>query len=88
LAFICDANAHGAPAPSNEKERTMTQRRRFKQEETLEQRLSGEAAQLREAAESLRPGAVRDAAIRKARQMEAASSMNEWLSSSGLPPSE
>lgn len=62
----------------------MSKRRRFKQSETLEDRCAREAAQLRESAEMLPPGPVRDAALRKARQMETASHMSEWLSSLGL----
>ena len=62
----------------------MQKRRRFKQVESLEQRLAHEAEKLREKARSLRPGPLRDALIRKARHTEAASHMNDWLHSSGL----
>jgi hypothetical protein len=44
----------------------------------------GELTLLREQAEGLPPGIVRDDLIRKARQAETASRMNEWLSSPGL----
>jgi len=64
----------------------MTERRRVKQTESLEQRLVEEAKRLREEAKLLRPGAVRDAAIRKARQAEAGSHMSEWLRSAELQP--
>jgi hypothetical protein len=60
------------------------QRRRFKQTETLEQRLTDEAIRLREEAKLLPPGAVREAALRKARQTETASHISDWLNSSGL----
>ena len=50
----------------------MLKRRRFKQTDTLEQRLVEEANRLREEAKLLPPGAVRDATIRKARQADAA----------------
>jgi hypothetical protein len=62
----------------------MEQRRRFKQIQSLEERLSEEAKHLREEAKSLQPGAVRDELIRRARQAETASRMSEWLTSPGL----
>jgi hypothetical protein len=62
------------------------QRRRFKQTQSLEERLSEEAKRLREQAETLPPGIERDDLIRKGRQAETASRMNEWLSSPGLQP--
>ena len=64
----------------------MQQRRRFKQSDSLEERLAEEAKRLREEAELLPPGAVRDEMIRKARQAETGSHMSEWLSSPGLRP--
>ena len=63
-------------------------RRRFKQTETLEQRLAEEAIRLREEAKLLPPGAVREAMLRKARQAETGSQMSEWLRSPGLKPPE
>lgn len=65
---------------------TMQQRRRFKQADLLEIRLAEEAKRLREKAQSLPPGAAREALIRKARQAEAGSHMSEWLRSPGLRP--
>jgi hypothetical protein len=62
------------------------QRRRFKQTQSLEERLSEEAKRLRAEAKLLPPGAERDALIRKARQAEAGSRMNGWLTSPGLQP--
>jgi hypothetical protein len=62
------------------------QRRRFKQTQSLEVRLAEEAKRLRSEAKLLPPGAKRDEMIRKARQAETASHMNEWLTSSGLRP--
>ena len=56
------------------------QRLRFKQIQSLEERLANEAKRLREEAKLLPPGAVREEVFRKARQIEAASHMNEWLS--------
>jgi hypothetical protein len=63
-------------------------RRRFKQTLTLEARLAEEAKRLRAGAKRLPPGAERDEMIRKARQAEIASHMNEWLTSPGLRPPE
>jgi hypothetical protein len=84
---IGDENANCAPPSSHrKKERAMTTRRRFKQSETLEFRLATEAANLRKQAEGLPPGVRRDELLRKARQTEVASHMNDWLSSPGLQP--
>jgi hypothetical protein len=65
-------------------ERAMQQRRRFKQTQSLEERLSQEAKRLLEEAEALRPGPARDALIRRARQAETGSHMSDWLRSPGL----
>jgi hypothetical protein len=62
------------------------ERRHFKQTQSLEERLSEEAKRLRAEAKLLPPGAVREEMIRKARQAETASHMNEWLTSPGLQP--
>jgi hypothetical protein len=61
-------------------------RRRVKHEISFEERLAAEAKRLREQAEALPPGIERDELIRKARQAETASRMNEWLQSPGLQP--
>lgn len=61
-------------------------RRRFKQTDTLEQRLADEAERLRRQAELLPPGALREQVLRKARQCETGSHMSEWLRSPGLQP--
>jgi hypothetical protein len=63
-------------------------RRRFKQTQSLEERLSEEARRLRAEAKLLPPGAARDELIRKARQAEITSHLNEWLTSPGLRPPE
>jgi len=60
------------------------QRRRFKKLRPLEERLAEEAKRLRQEAKALRPGATREALIRKARQAETGSHITEWLSSPGL----
>lgn len=62
------------------------QRRRFKQNQSLEERLANEAKRLREEAKLLPPGALREAVLRKARQAETGSHMSEWLRSPGLQP--
>jgi hypothetical protein len=62
----------------------MQSRRRFKQTQSLEERLSEEAARLRKEARGTPPGVERERLIRRARQAETASHMSEWLSSSGL----
>lgn len=61
-------------------------RRRFKQSDTLEQRLADEAERLRQQAELLPPGELREQVLRKARQCETGSHMSEWLRSPGLQP--
>ena len=62
------------------------QRRSFNPSELIEQRSSNEAQFLREQAEMLPPGAIRDATIRKVRQAETGSHLSEWLRSPGLQP--
>ena len=62
----------------------MQRRRRFTQVQNLEERLAEEAKRLREQAEALPHGAIRDAALRRARQAETGSHMSEWLRSPGL----
>jgi hypothetical protein len=52
----------------------------------LETRLALEALKLKEAAKAFPHGRERAALIRKARQFETASHLNEWLSSPGLQP--
>ena len=62
--------------------------RLFKQPQSLEERLSEEAKRLRAEAKLLPPGAARDEMIRRARQAEIGSHINEWLTSPGLRPPE
>ncbi|WP_271573752.1 hypothetical protein [Bradyrhizobium sp. CCBAU 11361] len=59
------------------------QRRRFKETSSLEERLDQEAMRLREH-KLLPPGWLREQAFRKARQMNIAAHINEWLASPGL----
>ncbi|WP_375161667.1 hypothetical protein [Bradyrhizobium sp. RDT46] len=64
----------------------MSKRRRFKQTQSLEERLAEEAKHLREQATLLPPGPLREQVMRKARQCETGSHMSEWLQSPGLKP--
>jgi hypothetical protein len=50
----------------------------------LQDRLAIHALRLKEEAQALRPGPERDAMIRRARQAETASHVDEWLLSPGL----
>ena len=59
-------------------------KRRFLQTKSLKERLIDEAQNLRDAAKLLPFGPERDAAMRKARQTEAASHMDDWLKLAGL----
>jgi hypothetical protein len=60
------------------------ERRRAKHETSFEEGLASQASHLRDEAEKLRPGVERDNLIRRARQLETASHLNEWLNSPGL----
>jgi len=62
------------------------QRRRFKNVLSFPDRLAYEAGRLREEAEALPPSPERDAPLKKARQADIASHMDEWLSLPGLRP--
>jgi hypothetical protein len=64
----------------------MLNRRRLKQTKSLKDRLLEQAQNRREEAKLLPYGPVRDAALKKARQTEAAAQMDDWLNSPGLPP--
>lgn len=64
------------------------ERRRIKQVVSLEIRLASEAKRLRQEAETLKPGPVRDETLRKARQCETGSHMSDWLRSPGLQSPE
>jgi hypothetical protein len=57
---------------------------REKQRPSFEDRLASEAVRLRKEAGSLPAGIERELLLRKARQAETASRINEWLSSPGL----
>jgi hypothetical protein len=59
-------------------------RRSVRQTVSYRERLAEEAQRLRDRAQALPPGVERDELIRKARQTDTASHMNEWLTSPGL----
>lgn len=59
------------------------ERRRFKQETPLDQRLEDHAKRLRREARGTPPGVKRDDLIRRARQAETAMRIGEWLASPG-----
>jgi len=61
----------------------MLKRRRFKQTETFEQRLSREAAELRKEAQGTPAGIKRERLIQRARQAERALRLGAWPSSPG-----
>jgi hypothetical protein len=62
----------------------MSHRRRFKQTLSLHDRLSAWAKEAREQADQLRPSPERDMLIKKARQADTASHLNQWANSPGL----
>jgi len=64
----------------------MAERRRFKQTHSLEEHLAKEAFRLREEAELLPHGRLREQLERRARQCETGSHVSEWLRSPGLRP--
>jgi hypothetical protein len=59
-------------------------RRRIKHEASFEERLAVQARRCRGQAKTLPPGKERDGLMRRARQVEIASHINEWLTSPGL----
>jgi hypothetical protein len=67
-------------------EQRMQKRRRFKQTQSLEERLADEAKRMREQAAMLPQGRLRYALERKARQADTASHVSAWLRSPGLQP--
>jgi hypothetical protein len=59
-------------------------RKRIKQTETFDKRLAEQAQRLKDQAARMPFGKDRDDLLRRARQAETASHVNEWLSSTGL----
>ena len=64
----------------------MKVRRRFKQIVSLQDRLVSFANDIREKASTLPQGHEKDELLKKARQADTASHLEEWLNSSGLRP--
>jgi hypothetical protein len=62
------------------------QRRRFKHQFTLQDRLASWAEKVRQQADELRPGPERDALLKKASQAETAAHIDDWANSAGLQP--
>jgi hypothetical protein len=61
-------------------------RRRFKQTMSLEERLSGEAQRLRKQAQGTPHGIQRERLIRRARQLDTASQLSQWISPTNVRP--
>jgi hypothetical protein len=61
-------------------------RRRHKHFLSLQDRLAAWAAQVRERANTLKPGPEKEALLKKARQAETAAHLDEWANSPGLQP--
>jgi hypothetical protein len=55
---------------------------------TFEENIAAEKAKLEAQIAQLKPGPQRDGLLRKIRQLDTASHMNEWLTSPGLRPPE
>ena len=64
----------------------MPQRRRFKQTESLKERLASFAQQAREKAKFLESETERDELLRKARRADTAAHIDDWGNSPGLQP--
>ena len=66
----------------------MLQRRHFSQATTLDESLEEQAKRLRKEAQGTQPGVKRDLLIRRARQVETAAHMRDWVTSPALQPPE
>lgn len=64
----------------------MQKRRRFKQQFTLQERLSAWSRQVLDQAAKLPSGPEREALMKKARQADIASHLDDWAHSLGLQP--
>jgi hypothetical protein len=64
----------------------MQRRRRFKQILSLQDRLNAWANKVRQRAKELPPGPERDGLLKKARQADTASHLEDWANSPGLRP--
>jgi hypothetical protein len=61
-------------------------KRRWSTSQTFEGRIAAEKARLEAQVANVPHGPTRDAMLRKIRQLETASHVNEWLTSPGLQP--
>ena len=59
-------------------------RRRIQHEKSFRERLAEEAQRFRVEADKLPPGMARELLLRRARQADTASHMDDWLKSAGL----
>ena len=64
----------------------MKRRPRLPQPISLKDRLASFAKEVRDKAAGLRPGPERDALLKKARQADTASHLDDWANSAGLQP--
>jgi hypothetical protein len=64
----------------------MLKRRRFKQSQSLKDRLASFAMDARKRADELPPGPVKDDLLRKVRQADTAMHLDEWVNPPGLQP--
>ena len=64
----------------------MLKRRRFKQSQSLRDRLTAWTKGVRDQAAKLPPGPERDALLKKMGQAETAAHLSEWVNSAGLQP--
>jgi hypothetical protein len=72
-------------SPFAKQETSMTAKRnRRKNSVPFDERLQKAASEAREAAQRLPQGQEREALLKKARQVETAADLNEWLTSPGL----
>jgi hypothetical protein len=62
----------------------MQMRRRFKQTQSLQDRLRTFADDIRAEADKLPPGTEKDELLKKARHADTASHLDEWINSPGL----
>ena len=64
----------------------MQRRRRFKHQTTLQDRIAGWAAGVRERANEMQPGPERDGLLMKLNQAQTAMNLEDWVNSTGLQP--
>ncbi len=64
----------------------MQRRRRFRQVASLKDRLASFAKEVRERASRLPPGEERTDLLRRARQADTASHLDDWINSPGVQP--